>query len=118
MACEQQSRGRQIGARDLGRVVRRAAHEIFERVEADGAARDRCVRRGPARWLAEAWLMRATCSTGQARPRRMAGHARHAAIDYGADAFDGDGAFRHVGGEDDLAAARDGPTARSCSSGD
>ena len=35
----------------------------------------------------------------------MAGHARHAAIDHRADAFDGDGAFGHVGGEDNLAAA-------------
>src|ERR1019366_2477919 len=35
-------------------------------------------------------------------PRRVAGHARQTAIDHRADALDGDGTFRHVGGQDDL----------------
>ncbi len=36
----------------------------------------------PARWLAEAWLMRATCSDGSPDHGEWLGHARQAAIDH------------------------------------
>ena len=39
----------------------------------------------------------------QARPWRIAGDARQTAVDHGRDAFDGDGAFGDVGGQNDLA---------------
>jgi hypothetical protein len=39
---------------------------------------------------------------GQARPGGVAGNAGEAAIDDGGDAFDGDGTFGDVGGEDDF----------------
>ena len=117
MRAQEQRGRRQIGARDLGRVLRGAADEILERVEADRAAGPVRPAR-PARWLAEAWLMRPTCKVG--RPDHgewPAMRARPLSIT-AVDALDGDGAFRDVGGEDDLALRRTGRTARSCSSGD
>ena len=72
----------------------------------------------PARWLALAWLMRATSSAGSPdHGEWLAMRARPLSIT-ALDAIDGDGAFRHVGREDDLWSAAQGATARSCSSGD
>ena len=56
----------------------------------------------PARWLALGLADARHLKRRQAGPGRVAGHARQAAIDHRADAIDGDGTFRHVGGEDDL----------------
>ena len=98
---KQQSGGGKIGARDFGGVVGRTAGKVFGGIEAHhaaGAGSSGAARALFGRSLADAGHLK----SGQPRPWRMARHAREAAIDNGGDAFNGDGAFRHVGGENDF----------------
>ena len=44
---EQEGHRRQVGTRDFGSIVGRTPDEILQRIQANGAARARCVRRGP-----------------------------------------------------------------------
>jgi len=100
--AQQQRDGRKIGAQDLGRLMRGAAYEIFQRKEADGAAGSRAPRASGA-LIGGSLADACDFECGQARPRRMAGGARQARIDHGGHAFNGDGAFGDVGGQNDFA---------------
>lgn len=100
---EEQRGRREIGPHDLRNVVWRAAREIFQGIEANGATGRGAA--GTSGALGGGSLADAgDFQNGQAGPRGMAGDAGQAGIDDDGDAFDGDGAFSDVGGEDDFAA--------------
>ena len=106
---QEQRRGGQVFAQNLRHVLRRPADEILLRVEANGAS-GAGASRAPGALIGAGLADARHLKRGQPGPGRVAGHARQAAIDHRADAIDGDGAFRHVGREDDLGlgARRDG----------
>src|SRR4051794_29689569 len=84
---EEQQHGREVGAYDLGRVLRGTADEIVERVEADRTT-GACAS-GAAGALVRGGLADATDLEGrETGPGRMAGDTREAAVDHGADVID------------------------------
>jgi hypothetical protein len=105
--AELEHHGSEIRAGDLGEVLGRAADEVVEWVEADGAAGSGAA--GAAGALVGGGLTDAANLEGrEAGPGGVSGDAGEAAVDDRADVLDGDGAFGDVGGEDYLAALRGG----------
>ena len=102
---QQEGRGGEVGAGDFRNVLCGAANEIFQGVEAEGASRSGAP--GSSGALIGGGLADArNGERGKTGPGGVAGDTREAAIDDDVDAFDGDGAFGDIGGEDQLAAIR------------
>jgi hypothetical protein len=94
--CQRQHHRRQLRARDLRFLVRRAALEIRGRIEPHDSS-GRGPSRSPGALVRRRFADARDVEPRQARPGRLARDSRQPAVDYRPHPLDGHGTLGHVG---------------------